>query len=159
MAAELEVSRGSFYWHFVDIRDFRSQLLQSWAEATTNRVRQELEADTDLPDRLRALVERALGSRLTLDRAIRAWATEDESVARIVADVDSCRLDYIEELLRGAGVPDRQSARRAAFLYWALLGRTFTMDPDRTASAARRTANELCQLFAGQFQAPAKGLP
>src|ERR1700731_1432717 len=28
MSTKLKVSRGSFYWHFRDIADFRSQLLQ-----------------------------------------------------------------------------------------------------------------------------------
>src|ERR1700680_636047 len=34
MAAKLKVSRGSFYWHFKDIADFRSQVLRSWRERT-----------------------------------------------------------------------------------------------------------------------------
>ena len=32
LATALNVSRGSFYWHFKDIADFRTQLLQSWQE-------------------------------------------------------------------------------------------------------------------------------
>src|ERR1700724_2716783 len=32
MATKLKVSRGSFYWHFSDIADFRAQLLRSWQE-------------------------------------------------------------------------------------------------------------------------------
>ena len=30
MSARLKVSRGSFYWHFRDIADFRVQVLRSW---------------------------------------------------------------------------------------------------------------------------------
>jgi AcrR family transcriptional regulator len=38
MAAKLKVSRGSFYWHFRNIADFRSQLLRSWQERSTDQV-------------------------------------------------------------------------------------------------------------------------
>jgi len=33
MATKLKVSRGSFYWHFRDIADFRAQLLRRWQGA------------------------------------------------------------------------------------------------------------------------------
>ena len=44
MAKQLKVSRGSFYWHFRDIADFRSQVLQCWQERTTEQVIRNLEA-------------------------------------------------------------------------------------------------------------------
>ena len=43
MSARLKVSRGSFYWHFEDIADFRAQLLQGWREVSTDRVIQDLD--------------------------------------------------------------------------------------------------------------------
>ena len=44
MAARLNVSRGSFYWHFRDIADFRAQLLQGWRERATDQVIRKMEA-------------------------------------------------------------------------------------------------------------------
>ena len=44
MAAKLEVSRGSFYWHFRDIADFRSQVLRNWQERMTDQVIKDLES-------------------------------------------------------------------------------------------------------------------
>ncbi len=58
MAAGLNVSRGSFYWHFRDISDFRAQLLRAWQERTTEHVIQELEAKDVQPDRLKHLIRR-----------------------------------------------------------------------------------------------------
>ncbi|HEX8660817.1 MAG TPA: hypothetical protein VF686_03035 [Brevundimonas sp.] len=136
MATALNVSRGSFYWHFRDVADFRSQILQRWADKTTDDVRRELEADAAAPERLGSLMKRALGTKHPLDRAIRAWAADDAAVAGIVASVDARRAGYITELLLAAGVDDRLARRRAAFLYWALLGQAFVMDPDQSALAA-----------------------
>src|SRR6266849_8810443 len=80
MATKLKVSRGSFYWHFRDIADFRSQVLRSWRERTTDQVIQELEAAKAEPDRLRHLMRRAYVAKRGLDRSIRSWAAEDEAV-------------------------------------------------------------------------------
>src|SRR5260370_20230907 len=59
MATRLKVSRGSFYWHFRDIADFRSQLLRSWQERATDQVIQELDEKAQ-PDRLKHLMKRAV---------------------------------------------------------------------------------------------------
>jgi len=58
MSATLKVSRGSFYWHFRDIADFRSQILRSWQERMTNQVIQEVAGKAE-PDRLRHLLKPA----------------------------------------------------------------------------------------------------
>src|SRR3569623_1532900 len=81
MAAGLKVSRGSIYWHFKDIGDFRAQLLATWRERTTERVIRDLEADRDRPGRLATLLRRALSVRRPLDRAVRGWAAQDSEVA------------------------------------------------------------------------------
>src|SRR5215813_9165624 len=88
MATTLKVSRGSFYWHFRDIADFRSQILRSWQERMTDQVIQEIagKAETDRP---RHLLRRAFIVKRSLDRAIRSWAAEDEEVATVVASVDA----------------------------------------------------------------------
>lgn len=129
MAAKLEVSRGSFYWHFRDIADFRSQLLRSWQERATEQVIEELEAEKTEPDRLKRLVQRAYAGKPRLDRAIRSWAAEDEEVAAVVASVDARRVAYVAELLAAAGVKGQRAPNRAAFLYWAYLGQALVVNP------------------------------
>ena len=129
MAAKLNLSRGSFYWHFRDIADFRSELLRSWQERTTDQVIQELEAGKGDPDRLKRLMKQAFDVKSHLDRAIRSWAAEDDEVAKVVASVDAKRVAYLAEMLVAAGVGRRQARSRAAFLYWAYLGQATVMDP------------------------------
>lgn len=133
LAAELKVSRGSFYWHFQDVGDFKAQLLRRWAEITTDQVRLDVEADRSEPDQLKGLLRRVFGDRRTLDRAIRSWAADDEGVAAIVAVVDASRLGYIEQLLIAGGVRSEQANLRAALLYWGVLGQAFVMDPRQSA--------------------------
>ena len=122
MATKLKVSRGSFYWHFRDIGDFRSQLLQSWRERATDQVIRDLEAHWTGQDRLKNLIRQAFGGRRNLDGAIRSWAAEDKDVATVVAAVDLKRIAHIEKLLVEAGIKNELARHRAAFLYWAYVG-------------------------------------
>ena len=147
MATKLEVSRGSFYWHFRDIADFRSQVLLGWQERRTDQVIQELETAKAEPDRLKHLMKRAFGGKHSgLDRAIRSWAAEDDDVARIVASVDAKRVAYIAKLLVAAGVESRRALPRAAFMYWAYLGKAIVMDP-RHSTIAASTMDDISELF------------
>ncbi|MER8874539.1 TetR/AcrR family transcriptional regulator [Mesorhizobium sp. M0814] len=153
MAAELNVSRGSFYWHFVDIADFRAQLLRSWRDWATDRIIRLLETEQAEPDRLKTLLSRAFVEKhdpdrsvRSLDRAIRSWAGEDADVAAAVAAVDDRRVSYISNLLAAGGVEPQKAHDRAAFLYWAYLGQDNVMDP-RHASIAATAVAEIGDLF------------
>src|SRR5690349_2839624 len=59
MAQALNVSRGSFYWHFRDIEDFRARLLQAWEETSTDHVIEALDARPGDPERLSDLLQQA----------------------------------------------------------------------------------------------------
>ncbi len=146
MATGLRVSRGSFYWHFQDIADFRSQVLRSWQERTTDQVIQELESEKAEPERLKHLMKRAFNMKRSLDRAMRSWAAEDDDVAKVVASVDARRVAYIAKLLVAAGVESRRALPRAAFMYWAYLGQPIVMDP-RHSSITAMAMDDISDLF------------
>jgi AcrR family transcriptional regulator len=146
MSTMLKVSRGSFYWHFRDIADFRSQILRSWQQRVTDQVIQELDAKKGEPDRLRHLMKRGFGGNRKLDRAVRSWATEDKDVAKVVASDDARRVAYIANLLVATGVESQKALGRATFLYWAYLGQAVVMDP-RHSSIAALAMDDISGLF------------
>lgn len=146
MAAKLGVSRGSFYWHFEDIADFRSRLLQNWQESSTDRVIQDLDARRGEPGLLKDLMQRAFQGRRKLDRAMRAWAAEDDAVAAAVSVVDGRRVARLAGLLAEAGVDGERAAHRAAFLYWAYLGQAAVMDLSHSSLPAHALA-DVADLF------------
>jgi AcrR family transcriptional regulator len=146
MSTKLKVSRGSFYWHFQNIADFRSQLLRSWQEVSTDQVIQDLDAREAEPGRLKHLTRRAFGGTRNLDRAIRSWAAEDTDVAGIVASVDGRRVAGLAKLLAEAGVEGERALHRAAFLYWAYLGQAVVMNP-RHSSISAVALDDIIDLF------------
>jgi AcrR family transcriptional regulator len=122
MAKKLKVSRGSFYWHFRDIKDFHAQVLTSWQERSTDQVIENLDVQVAPRDRLKYLMQQAFGGRRKLDDAVRSWAAEDKAVAKVLAVTDRKRIAHLEKMLLEAGVEPALAAHRAVFLYWAYVG-------------------------------------
>jgi AcrR family transcriptional regulator len=146
MAEKLNVSRGSFYWHFRDIGDFRAELLRAWQEGSTDQVIEDLDARAGEPHLLRELMRRAFASRRSLDRAMRSWAAQDRKVAAVVASVDAKRVARLARLLLDAGVGRDRAQHRAAFLYWAFLGQPTVMD-QRHAAMPTTALDDIAALF------------
>src|SRR6266498_2310133 len=73
LAKAMGVSRGSFYWHFVDIGGFHAAILARWREVATEQIIAGIEAARG-EDPLAVLLRLTFGSKLTLERAVRSWA-------------------------------------------------------------------------------------
>lgn len=124
LAKSLNVSRGSFYWHFRDLSDFHEGLLDLWERRATRQTIDQLERELPGTDRLQILMRGALAADKGLERGIRAWATHDPAVADRVVTIDRQRIAYLEKLLLDAGVGPDLAKARALFLHWAYLGQT-----------------------------------
>lgn len=146
LATGLNVSRGSFYWHFKDISEFRLQLLQRWQERTTDQVIEGIDASVARAARLTHLMKLAFNEDRSLDRAIRAMASTDADVAKMVASVDARRVGYMAKWLIEAGVESQRALPRAEFLYWAYIGQSAVMDP-RHSAITELDVDDLSALF------------
>lgn len=146
LATGLNVSRGSFYWHFKDISEFRLQLLQRWQERTTDQVIEGIDTSIVGAARLTHLMKLAFNEDRSLDRAIRSMASTDADVAKMVASVDARRVGYMAKWLIEAGVESQRALPRAEFLYWAYIGQSAVMDP-RHSAITELDVDDLSALF------------
>jgi len=112
LAKALGVSRGSFYWHFADIGAFRTAILAYWREVSAERVIADLEAAGAGEDALLLLLRRTFSSRLSLEKAVRSWATFDAEARSAVQAIDRRRVDYIDGMLRAVACSGLSAARR-----------------------------------------------
>jgi AcrR family transcriptional regulator len=122
LAKAMGVSRGSFYWHFADIGAFHAAILNHWREVAAEQIIANVEAAGRGENRLPLLLRQAFSARLALERAVRSWATVDPAARSAVQAIDRRRLEYIEGLLRDAGLSRNIAQARAQILYWAFLG-------------------------------------
>ncbi len=122
LAKAMGVSRGSFYWHFADIGAFHAAILKHWREVAAEQIIANLEAASGQDNPIPILLRQAFGGRLSLENAVRTWATVDPQARAAVQAIDRRRLSYVEKLLRDAGLAPEVARARAQILYWAFIG-------------------------------------
>ncbi|MCA1456348.1 TetR/AcrR family transcriptional regulator [Bradyrhizobium sp. BRP22] len=129
LAKEMGVSRGSFYWHFTDIAAYHAAVLKHWREIAAERIIVDVEATGAGSGALAVLLRRVFSEKLALENAVRSWASVDAAARAAVQAIDQRRLDYVEGLLKRAGVANDVARARAQILYWAFLGHALTEQP------------------------------
>jgi AcrR family transcriptional regulator len=134
LAKSLNVSRGSFYWHFRDLEAFHEALLARWKERATADIIARIERAPSHSARLRLLMQIGMAGDNALERNMRSWATQSNAAADAVASIDEARTKYMSRLLREAGVPRQKARARAIFLYWAYAGRVMVSQGQRSLS-------------------------
>ena len=121
LAKALDVTKGSFYWHFADRRALIDAMLASWSDGRIAAIRQQ-SGGTGAPDmRLRHLAE--LYTRhgnmrgLAIELSIRALARSDAAAADAVRAVDSERLKQVGQLFGALGWTPSDAQARAVLFY------------------------------------------
>jgi AcrR family transcriptional regulator len=130
LVADLGVTKGSFYWHFKNRADFLEKLIEQWAKEFTVKVVEQAMADkNDAAGRLFRLMEViTLYNVSRYDIAVRAWAAQDDKVAKIVKRVDKTRMKDVQSLFEELGFKgDELIIRSRAFLYWGSFGSSFSV--------------------------------
>src|SRR4029453_19660565 len=98
LAKALRVSRGSFYSHFADIAAFHAAILARWHEVAAEQIIANVEAASKDENPLAVLLRRVFSERLTLERAVRTWASVDPAARAAVQAIDRRRLSNVEGL-------------------------------------------------------------
>ncbi|MGL9618912.1 TetR/AcrR family transcriptional regulator [Bradyrhizobium sp. U531] len=124
VARELGVTKGSFYWHFRDLKDYRGALLQQWEAQYTQLAIERMEADGGSAlDKLRRMLSLPAAGAERLGLALRSWALSDKEVARTLKRVDARRTAYLAGLYTQLGLDAARARTLAQFTYHALNGR------------------------------------
>lgn len=137
LAAHLGVSKGGFYWHFADRRDFLEKMLDAWERMVVEDVIREIDHQGGGPrEQLLRLFELArLSARsaegLGAELAIRDWARRDAAIADRLRRIDDRRIGYMRSLFRQFS-PDAEDAEARCLQTYALFigGHFITVDHD-----------------------------
>jgi AcrR family transcriptional regulator len=128
LADSMNVSRGSFYWHFKSRRELLDAILDTWREHQTRRIMERIRRDQNLAPlerlvRLRMLPPRTRTTQeaVAFELAVRTWALRDKAVRRTVEQVDAERANFTNSLLVDASMPEEDAE------YWALIGYAYTI--------------------------------
>ena len=127
MALELGVTKGSFYHHFTNVRDFEDQLLNFWADQYLNTAGSLPEDRSELLPLLDSIMEQTFTPITEPEIAIRMWAHQDERARSRVEQVDAVRRGFVWEVFRAAVGDEGQAGVMADMLFTMTIGSLTSM--------------------------------
>lgn len=125
LALRLEVTKGSFYWHFANKDELLGAVALRWEELGTEQVIAGLDAIEDPRERLKALLRVSFDDvgRLKAEGSLSAAAVRgDRAIAPVVARVMKRRLDYTERCYVALGISPAEARRMAVVAYGTYVG-------------------------------------
>jgi AcrR family transcriptional regulator len=135
------VTRGSFYWHFQDIDQYRAALVESWNKFL-ERDRQALSELDELPprERLSALTLTLVSPQYwMLERAMREWARLDPAAADNIRAADRRLLRTVLKAYSDYGFSAEEARLRAELTFAAGIGLLhLTSSAEQAQSVAQR---------------------
>ena len=132
LCERLGVTKGSFYWHFVDLAAYRDALVDAWGSLQDqDRQRFENTGDVEPRERLRLMMQAVTRpQQWALERAMRVWALTDEAVAANVRKSDGRVLRAVYQAFLDAGFDSEEAAVRSAAFFGAGMGVLHGSDPN-----------------------------
>ena len=143
LARRLNVTKGSFYWHFQNREALLKAALDLWEQQETVDVIAGLDAEPDPYQRIVNLFKRANSSykagRLYLALAA---ASDDIRVSAVVQRVSEQRLSYLEQCYRALGMDATEAPLWSTFAYATFIGnqQVHRDTPDRFPSGPKFNA-------------------
>ena len=123
LARELEVTKGSFYWHFPSRDALLVAALERWEQDEQEAVFGSLEGVSDPRERLSqlfALVAHKVKSHIIYSELLKAL--DHPAVKPVIERVSKRRLDYLTASFRQAGLGRDEARHRARLAYAAYTG-------------------------------------
>ncbi len=137
------VTKGSFYWHFENRADFVHSLAEYWEHWSTDSVIEELDGAADDPKTVLLKIHEIVSrdDLVRYDLVMRAWATHEPEVARIVKSVDRTRFEFVRRQFQRLGYRGRElDVRTRAFVVTASLWPVINRDESRKLRLKRLRA-------------------
>ena len=129
IAERLQVTRGSFYWHFTDHADLIGSLLLRWkvSQLALDAKLKSHQSSDPIQD-LEFVVDAAFSQagadleNLRFEQAMRALSHQNQEAAQLLVEVDAERLDLFQTKFFTSVKDEKKARDLAALLYLAIVG-------------------------------------
>ena len=126
LAADLEVTRGSFYWHFRDRNHLLQTLIAQWRDQSHEMFDRLVGGDaaSGMEEFVRLVHLWIDESEFdpSLESAMRDWARTSDDVSAVVKAVDEERIAYIKRIFLDFGYGEDEAFIRARITYFHQVG-------------------------------------
>jgi AcrR family transcriptional regulator len=138
LCRRLAVTKGSFYWHFTDMKAYRGALIDTWA-ALRDEDRMHFEGLGTLPprQRLTEMMTALVGPRhWMLERAMREWARSEATVEAAVRASDRRVVCAVRQAFLDDGFDESEADIRANATFAAGIGFLHLSGPEPSPQLA-----------------------
>ena len=123
LAARMGVTKGSFYWHFLNRESLLEQSLIRWEKHDAANLHTSLSAIDDPRERLRSFFRRTGREKLTHNvYSSLCMASDHPQVEPLLERVAERRMKHIEKAYEEIGFDSQDASHRARLTYSAYLG-------------------------------------
>lgn len=130
LAREIGTTKGSFYWHFKDLADLQTEMLDYWQTEGTVEIIDSAEEIANPKEAILEIVRQAIAGPhpslggIAAEVAIRDWGRWSEIAQERIIHVDKSRIDYLNELFQKSGYDPATAKQKAQILYSVYVGAT-----------------------------------
>lgn len=118
----LGVTKGSFYHHFKNFQDYKTNLLGFYEEARMLQIIALVEGEETAVQRLNRIFDVTVQASAKLEVAVRAWSLQDEEVRQYQTRIDTQRLDYADALFFELTKNEEKARLMSQMLYSLYIG-------------------------------------
>lgn len=128
LARKMGKTKGSFYWHFLDIDAFKSEMMRFWRAKAFSDILAIVDPIEDFHERIETLIDLATQDLMqqlgvqNIEPSIRAWGRSSGKVALVIEEVDQLRINWLSDQFRETGVDGDQVA---TLFYSSFIGLNF----------------------------------
>jgi len=125
LAEDLDVTRGSFYWHFQNREDLIDSLVSFWKDKNTAAITGAVANTASLANGILRFFETCIDDSQfdpRLDLALREWARRSTAVRKLLDGEDDIRIEALRQFYLRFDYPMPQALIRARVLYYSQIG-------------------------------------
>lgn len=126
LANRLNLTSGSFYWHFKNLNDLLEAVLYHWEHHLTDHIVEEAEAFDGSPqDRILTLMLQVIREDAAIpDHAISVWSKRDTAVRLIYRRTVQKRFEFAKWMFEQVGFTSDEAQTRGRLMVTSLMGET-----------------------------------
>ncbi|WP_299356542.1 TetR/AcrR family transcriptional regulator [uncultured Shimia sp.] len=124
IARELNLTSGSFYWHFKDIQDLLQGVLDYWEKVLTANIITDAQAFNGEPKQriLNLMLQVIHEDAARTDAAIKVWSRRSPDVESAFSRVIASRFSFAKWMFEEAGFSEKEAASRGRMMVTILMG-------------------------------------
>jgi AcrR family transcriptional regulator len=152
LADDLDVTRGSFYWHFNNREDLIDALVDFWRSKNTPALTASFDQAKTLEGGILGFFENCIDTAQfdpRLDLAIREWARRSTQVRDLLDQEDQTRIDSMRQFFIRFDYPPSEALIRARVLYFSQIG-FYALDAPEPLDTRLSYTADYYQCFTGR---------